>query len=45
MTTVRGQALFLLRIAARMLCSQIVRDGALSRLAGLGRADVQAHRR
>ena len=45
MTTVRGQALFLLRIAARVLCSQIDKDGALSRLAGLGRADVQAHRR
>ena len=45
MTTVRGQALFLLRIAARVLCSQIVRDGALSRLVGLGRAEVQAHMR
>ena len=45
MTTVRGQALFLLRIAARVLCSQIDKDGALSRLAGLGRADVQAHMR
>ena len=45
MTTVRGQALFLLRTAARVLFSQIDKGGALSRLAGLGRADVQAHRR
>ena len=45
MTSVRGQALFLLRIAARVLCSQIDKDGALNRLAGLGRAGVQAHMR